>query len=191
MQKQKTRQKIILAAKQEFIKKGFLNTSTAQIAARVGIAHGTLFLHFKNKNSLILEVLDSELSEINESIHKVILASGDLREMLAAYLHELQEAEDLFSVIARELPFYPGALRRMILFRESIIRSYFYSAIEKDIVLHNYRPINISSAITFLFGTISYYLSLKKIFVQSGSVIGKFKEDIIETFLHLIHNKEE
>ncbi|HHE64642.1 MAG TPA: TetR/AcrR family transcriptional regulator, partial [Bacteroidetes bacterium] len=110
LQKQKTRQKIVIAAKQEFIKNGFLNTSTAQIASQVGIAHGTLFLHFNNKNNLIMEILDRELAEINDSIHKVILSTGDLQEMLSSYLNELQEAEDFFSVIARELPFYPGEL---------------------------------------------------------------------------------
>ena len=45
-QKQFTREKIIIAAKQIFIEKGIINTATSQIAEAAKIAHGTLFLHF-------------------------------------------------------------------------------------------------------------------------------------------------
>lgn len=191
LQKQKTRELILLSAKSEFIKNGFLNTTTSQIAQAAGIAHGTLFLHFSSKNALIAEILDLELDQISAGIQKMIVEAADLEEMLILYLNLLQEDEDLFCVLARELPFYSDELRRLILFRDSLIRSQFHKVIQAGIEAGKYRNINVTTAVSFLFGTINYYLSLKSIFVQEGSVIAKFKTSIISTFKALLICEKE
>jgi len=191
LQKQKTREHILKIAKQEFVEKGFLNTTTNQIALQAGIAHGTLFLHFKNKDKLIVEILDQELDQISSSIQELVVQSADLEQMLIQYLNLLEEDEKLFSVLARELPFYPEELRRKILFRDSIIRSHFRSVIEAGIGAGKYRKLDPSTVVTFLFGTINYYLSLRSIFVENGSVIAKFKTKIVNTFKALLICNEE
>ena len=186
LQKQKTREHILKIAKQEFVKKGFLNTATSEISERSGIAHGTLFLHFKNKDALIVEILDKELEEINLAIQQMITKAADLEQLLLQYLNLLQEDEELFAVLARELPFYNEELRRKILFRDSIIRGHFHRAIELGIKEKRYREVDVTSTVIFLFGTINYYLSLKSIFVKEGSVIEKFKPSIIKTLKNLL-----
>ena len=186
MQKQKTRQHRLKIAKSEFVKKGFLNTTTSEISEKAGIAHGTLFLHFKNKDALIVAILDRELEEINLAIQQMIAKAVDLEQLLLQYITLLQEEEDLFVVLARELPFYNEELRRKILFRDSIIRSHFHRAIELGIKEKRYREVDVTSAVIFLFGTINYYLSLKPIFVKEGSVIEKFKPSIIKTLKNLL-----
>lgn len=186
LQKQKTREHILKIAKQEFVKKGFLNTTTSEISERSGIAHGTLFLHFKNKDALIVKILDKELEEINLAIQQMIAKAADLEQLLLQYLNLLQEDEELFAVLARELPFYNEELRRKILFRDSIIRDHFHKAIELGIKEKRYREVDVTSTVIFLFGTINYYLSLKSIFVKEGSVIEKFKTSIITTLKNLL-----
>ena len=186
IQKKKTRELILQMAKSEFVKKGFLNTTTSEIAEKAGIAHGTLFLHFKNKDSLIVEILDRELEEISSIIQNLISRAIDLEQLLLQYLDLLQEEEELFVVLARELPFYNEELRRKILFRDSIIRSHFHKAIELGIKEKRYRDVDVTSAVMFLFGTINYYLSLKPIFLKEGSVIKKFKPSIVKTFKQLL-----
>ncbi|MFW6052579.1 MAG: TetR/AcrR family transcriptional regulator [Desulfosalsimonas sp.] len=47
---------IIDAATRLFARKGFPETSTAEIAENAGVAHGTLFYHFKNKQGIIREI---------------------------------------------------------------------------------------------------------------------------------------
>ena len=186
LQKQKTRQHLLKIAKSEFVKKGFLNTTTSEITEKAGIAHGTLFLHFKNKDALIVEILDRELEEINQTIQQMIAGSVDLEQLLLQYLNLLQEEEELFVVLARELPFYNEELRRKILFRDSIIRSHFHRAIELGIKEKRYREVDVTSTVIFFFGTINYYLSLKSIFIKEGSVIEKFKTSIIKTMRNLL-----
>lgn len=190
IQKMKTRELILSVAKEMFIKNGFLNTTTSQITQKAGIAHGTIFLHFKNKESLIIEIFDLELEEISSSIQKLVLKASDLEQLLRQYLFLLQEEEDLFVVLARELPFYSEKLRRKILFRESIIRSHFYKAIEQGKRNNSYRDVDTTTAITFLFGAINHYLRLKPIFIKEGSVIEKFRPTIINTFKQLIVKDE-
>jgi AcrR family transcriptional regulator len=50
------REAILRAAKQLFAKQGYDGTSTAEIAKRAGVAHGTVFHHFKTKENLLLEM---------------------------------------------------------------------------------------------------------------------------------------
>ena len=185
-QKQFTREKIIAAAKQIFIEKGIINTATSQIAEMAGIAHGTLFLHFPNKDSLVIELLDVELSKFSDGIKQLIVKTTDIDKILDQYLNLIQEEEGFFSSLARELPTYKNELRRKILFRESLIREHFHQVIEKGIEQNIYAKIDIPSALTFLFGTINYYLSMKTSFVQEGSVIEKFHDQIIEIFMKIL-----
>lgn len=53
--------KIIEAAVDLFAEKGFNNTSTAEIATLSGVAQGTLFYHFKQKEGILCEVLNQIL----------------------------------------------------------------------------------------------------------------------------------
>lgn len=186
IQKQFTRKKIINAAKQIFIKRGIINTATSQIAEAAGIAHGTLFLHFSNKDSLVIELLDIELSKFSDNIKQLIVETTDVNTMLEQYLNLIQEEEGFFSSLARELPSYKNELRRKILFRESLIREHFHQAIKKGIEQNAYAQVDIPGTLTFLFGTINYYLSLKTSFVQDGSVIEKFHDQIINTFMKIL-----
>ncbi|MFW6334422.1 MAG: TetR/AcrR family transcriptional regulator [Desulfosalsimonas sp.] len=47
---------IIETATRLFAHKGFSGTSTAEIAEKAGVAQGTLFYHFKNKQGIIREI---------------------------------------------------------------------------------------------------------------------------------------
>lgn len=63
---------IIEAATRLFAQKGFAEASTAEIAETAGVAHGTLFYHFKNKQGIIQEIFTRAgsvyLRELRKSI---------------------------------------------------------------------------------------------------------------------------
>ena len=127
-----------------------------------------------------------ELSKFSDGIKQLIVKTTDIDKILDQYLNLIQEEEGFFSSLARELPTYKNELRRKILFRESLIREHFHQVIEKGIEQNIYAKIDIPSALTFLFGTINYYLSMKTSFVQEGSVIEKFHDQIIEIFMKIL-----
>ncbi len=186
VQKQFTREKIITAAKEIFVEKGIINTATSQIAIAAGIAHGTLFLHFPNKNALVIELLDIELLKFSDNIKLLILDTTDIAVILDQYLNLIQAEEGFFSSLARELPNYKDELRRKILFRELLIREHFHKVIKMGIEEKIYAQVNIPGTLTFLFGTINYYLSMKRSFTAKESVIEKFHDQIIEIFMKIL-----
>src|SRR6478735_3698709 len=51
------RQAIIEAAMEEFISRGFAATRLDDIARRAGVAKGTIYLHFKDKESMFEELV--------------------------------------------------------------------------------------------------------------------------------------
>lgn len=176
----------MVSAKKIFVKKGIIGTATSQIAKDAGIAHGTLFLHFPSKETLIMELLDEELSKFSDRIRQLISDTSDIKLILNNYLDIIQEEEGFFASLAKELPYYKSELRRKILFRESLIREHFQKAIKIGIENGIYSQIDIASTLIFLFGTINYYLSLKKSFVQDGSVIKKYRHQIVENFMKML-----
>lgn len=50
------REAILQAAVELFAERGYDGTSTADIAERAGVAHGTVFHHFKTKENLLVEM---------------------------------------------------------------------------------------------------------------------------------------
>ncbi len=58
-----TRQQILRAALENFVAHGFEATRMADVAARAGLAKGTLYLHFQDKNALFEFVLRELVSE--------------------------------------------------------------------------------------------------------------------------------
>lgn len=59
--KEERRRRIIEAARETFRAKGFVSATTREIAARAGIAAGTLFLYARDKRALLLMVVNDEL----------------------------------------------------------------------------------------------------------------------------------
>jgi AcrR family transcriptional regulator len=184
--KKETREKLLVAAKDEFIKRGLLNISTVDIAKQAGVAHGTVFFHFQNKEILLVEVFDRELLKITDELYTLLHGSNEFEDLLHTYLGFLEREETFFAIIARETPLYAPELRRTILGREAAIRHYFYEALEKGTKQGQYKAVDISAALNFLFGTLNYYLCLRESFVTEGSVIRAKRQTIIDTFIQLL-----
>ncbi|GEM_PF-5354131 len=69
---QSKREKIISAAIDLFAEKGFGNTSTAEIAAKSQVAHGTIFYHFKSKQGILYEVLRQILEKTSTAYKEIV-----------------------------------------------------------------------------------------------------------------------
>ncbi len=186
LRKQETNKAIVDAAREEFVKNGFLETNTKTVADKAGVAHGTLFLHYKTKHALMEKVLEDQLISIDIQLEKILSENGDLESLLNGYLDFMHENEDFFEVIAREMPHYPKEIRIKAYLNEASARDYFYRSIQKGIQDGIYKDIDIKMTLTFLFGTINYFLHNKQSIIKSGSIIEYKKESIIETFMKFI-----
>lgn len=70
--KAKKKKAIFESAIENFAKNGFHNTSMSDIAKSAGVADGTLYLYYKNKDDLMIKVFNEMVDEKLELIQEAI-----------------------------------------------------------------------------------------------------------------------
>ncbi len=71
-QRQEREDLIIQAAEEVLLAKGYYETSMDEIAARVGIAKGTIYKHFPGKEDLVLGIFKRDIQALLQGIDDVI-----------------------------------------------------------------------------------------------------------------------
>lgn len=95
IQKEETRRKIIEKAKVLFSTKSIRSVSTQEIATAAGIAKGSIFHHFANKEELVSAVMINFFDEFNEKFELFIV---DLKSDPSGYKNIITYfLEDLFN----------------------------------------------------------------------------------------------
>ncbi|HXP52040.1 MAG TPA: TetR/AcrR family transcriptional regulator, partial [Bacteroidia bacterium] len=77
---------IIRIAAQLFSEKSYHDVTIDEIAAKVGVAKGTIYLYFKSKERLYLEILENGFEAIESLIEKEIAKSDPAPEKLKKVL---------------------------------------------------------------------------------------------------------
>ncbi|AXV37038.1 MAG: TetR/AcrR family transcriptional regulator [Methanobacteriaceae archaeon] len=83
--REKRIEEITQAAVDEFLEKGYENTSMEAIAQRAGVSKGGLYYHFKSKD-LILMFVNEKISKNIEKIMVQALKSGSVKERLLFFI---------------------------------------------------------------------------------------------------------
>lgn len=82
------RERLILQAGEALIlEKGYADTAMDDIAARVGVSKGTLYLHFASKEDLLLAIIETNLRSFTETMNTIINSEQSPREKLEALIH--------------------------------------------------------------------------------------------------------
>ena len=187
LSKEATRQLILEKTKELIIAGGVLKTSTKQIADSSRVAHGTIFSHFNNREQLISSVIKQELIRIAKELYQFEEQShSSFEKLLREYLVLVSREEDLLVVLSKEFPFFSDDLKREIITTETIVKKLFYNKIREGIDKNIFKPVNIPVALSFLFGTLHFYLSRKEYFVSKDSVINEQKEEIMTIFINIL-----
>lgn len=103
----KKKESIFQVATVLFAEKGYKDTSMAELARLTGVAQGTIFYHFKNKEELFIEILEefrkSIVSEFEKHLKKKSFATGmeKLKEALSFYLYLAEVMEERFLILHR------------------------------------------------------------------------------------------
>ncbi len=84
--KEQTRDKILRAARKLFVGKGFDQTTTRDIAARAGIAVGTLFNYFPSKEALGMAMVAEALESAVEEFQARRRGGESLEELLFGHI---------------------------------------------------------------------------------------------------------
>lgn len=101
------RNQIIRAAIKIFSKKGFFSSRVSDIARAAGVADGTIYLYFKNKDDLLISIFEEKMSEFVIDVRKRIAKGNGALEKLNIFIRnhmELLESDaDMTEVMIVEL----------------------------------------------------------------------------------------
>src|SRR5438067_6641438 len=75
---------IVEAALEEFIARGFAATRLDDIAKRAGVAKGTIYLHFKDKESMFEELVRIVIVPVVERLTTLPPTTGSVRDLVEA-----------------------------------------------------------------------------------------------------------
>ena len=76
---------IVAAALDEFIARGFTATRLDDVAKRAGVAKGTIYLHFKDKETLFEELVRTAIVPVVDRLTTPPPLGGSVREAMEAF----------------------------------------------------------------------------------------------------------
>jgi TetR/AcrR family fatty acid metabolism transcriptional regulator len=97
--KEAKRQRILDAAVLEIARRGYYGTTVANIAGRAGVADGTIYLYFKNKEDILLNVFERAMGRFIDEARRIVEdeagAEEKLRSLITLHLTLLGQDRDL------------------------------------------------------------------------------------------------
>jgi AcrR family transcriptional regulator len=109
------REEILEVSKEILIKDGFSKMSMRRIAKRANVSATSIYLHFKNKDDLLVTLIEESIAKLKSALIEVLEPSGDLinqleniaRKYVEYALKHPQEYEIIYMVRPEEMPKYP------------------------------------------------------------------------------------
>jgi AcrR family transcriptional regulator len=108
------RHAIIDAALDDFIARGFTATRLDDVARRAGVAKGTIYLHFKDKESMFEELIRTALVPLIGRLHAPPPSGGSVRDAVEGFARTFIEEVvstrrgDIVRLIVAEGPRFPA-----------------------------------------------------------------------------------
>jgi len=185
--REQRKEAILEAAAEVFAQKGYHRATIKEIAARVGIAPGTIYLYFESKRALLLSIADRLITQrVSEVLEQA--SSLDAQGYIAAVL---QERLDFFR---RNQPFLQ-ALATEVWTDESLRRRFFTQVLapvfasgarylEKKVAEGVLRPCRVEIVAPAVAGSI-ILISLLRIFVPEYTLADVPEDELIEELTRL------
>ena len=99
-------QRILEASVKVFADHGFHQSTVSQIAKKAGVADGTIYLYFKNKEDILVQIFNYKTKQIFERFREVVDSADNpiekLRNLIRRHLQEFQQDRNLAVVYLAE-----------------------------------------------------------------------------------------
>ncbi|MFY9943897.1 MAG: TetR/AcrR family transcriptional regulator [Desulfobacterales bacterium] len=97
---------ILEAAVKVFAEQGFFQSTISQIAREAGVADGTIYLYFKNKDDILLQFFGYKTKQVfqsfREAVDKADSSRDKLRNLIRRHLEEFQNDRNMAVVYQAE-----------------------------------------------------------------------------------------
>lgn len=98
---------LLNAAGAVFARLGFYKSTISQIAAEAGVADGTIYLYFKNKDDILYQFMHYKSGLVFEKMRMAVESPGDaetkLRRLIRCHLKEFQDDRNLAVIFQSEV----------------------------------------------------------------------------------------
>ncbi|MEE1941975.1 ScbR family autoregulator-binding transcription factor [Streptomyces sp. TRM 70361] len=101
---ERTMERLVAAAAQEFAAQGFMGTSLADVSASAGVTKGALFFHFPTKDQLADAVLSGGQDVLETTLE-------ELRGQESCFLQTVIDATHVLNRLLRDDPFIKASVR--------------------------------------------------------------------------------
>ncbi len=114
LQSEKRREAILAAALDEFSARGFASARLDDVARRAGVAKGTIYLHFRDKETLFQELVRAELSPVVAALEAAPMVDLPMRviaeRLVELFVREIFQTrrKDVIRLILTEGPRFPA-----------------------------------------------------------------------------------
>jgi len=98
--------RILEAAVKVFAKQGFHKSTIAQIAREAGVADGTIYLYFKNKDDILVQFFEFKTKQVFDRFQEIV-SKGDnaiekLSQLIRSHLQEFERDRNMAMVYQSE-----------------------------------------------------------------------------------------
>lgn len=130
---------ILQAAIETFAQQGFVASRTRDIAARAGVAEGTIYLYFESKDELLLTAFRETVREFSASVERLLDDPRPFAERLTDFIEsqfvQIERDPALASVLLFEsrqsTKFYGGSVRDVLRSYATAVERLLQSGIER------------------------------------------------------------
>jgi len=99
--------RIIEAATKIFADKGFYQTKISEIAREAGVADGTIYIYFENKDDILISLFEERMKEVLDNMREQVSKEGDpvkkLETFALAHLRLVEQNKSMAEIIQVEL----------------------------------------------------------------------------------------
>ena len=146
--------RILDAAIKVFAQNGFYNSKVSEIAKEAGVADGTIYLYFKNKDDILISLFEEEMEKIIQNMKQEIGREEDplekLKKFAVVQLNSKKENPDLAAIMEVELrqssKFMKEYVNKKFIEYLRIISSIIKEGQERGIIKKGIDPIIVSRA---------------------------------------------
>lgn len=100
-------ERIIQAATKVFAQKGFFGSKISEIAKEAGVADGTIYLYFENKDDILISIFEEKMQIVLDNMVKELSKEAGpiekLKRFAQVHLQLIEENKDIAELIQVEL----------------------------------------------------------------------------------------
>ncbi len=149
-----TPDKILSAAEDEFIEKGYGNARMMSIAARAGVSHSMLHYYYRSKEELFQKVFNSKAELLSKIITGLYDDESDFLCIVKGFTEKqfdaFMESPRFVMFIVRDIITVRDNLQRLVYIAKTKFSSHFLhiqTMLDKEIAAGRVRPIDLTNLI--------------------------------------------